>query len=38
MTAGDLRLELTLAPSAYGVVGVTAASNYTVSEVEMMLE
>jgi len=38
MTAGDLRLELTLAPSAYGVVGAAIASNYTVYEVEMMLE
>ncbi len=38
MTARDLRLELTLAPPAYGVVGVTATSDYTVSDVEMMLE
>jgi hypothetical protein len=38
MTAGDLRLELTPAPSAYGVVGVTATSSYKVSEVEMMSE
>ncbi len=38
MTAGDLRLELTLAPSAYGVVGVSAASDYEMRDVEMMLE
>ncbi len=38
MTAGDLRLEMTLAPSAYGVVGVTASSNCTLFDVEMMLE
>jgi hypothetical protein len=38
MAAGDLRLELTLSPTAYGVLGVTAASDYTVSDVEMMLE
>jgi hypothetical protein len=39
MTAGDLRLELKLAPSAYGVVGViSAASNYMVSEVKIMLD
>ena len=38
MTAGDLRLELTLAPSSYEVVGVTIAPDYTVYEFEMMLE
>ena len=36
MTAGDLWLEVTLAPAAYGVLGVNADPDYTVSEVEMM--
>jgi hypothetical protein len=38
MTAGDLRLELTLANVADGVVGAGAAPKYTVSDVKMMLE
>ncbi len=38
MMAGDLRLELTLAPSDYGVVGAGASSDYEVSNVELMLE
>ena len=38
MTAGDLRLELTLANTTDGVVGVGAVPNHTVEDVEMMLE
>ncbi len=38
MTAGDLRLKLTLTSSVYGVVSVTVAPDYTVFEVEMMLD
>ena len=38
MTAGGLRLELTLANATYGVVAVGAIPNYTLEDVEMMLE
>jgi hypothetical protein len=38
MTAGDLRLELTLANATDGVVVVGAVPNYIVEDVEMMLE
>jgi len=38
MTAGDLRLELTLANATDGVVGAGAVPNYSISDVEMMLE
>jgi hypothetical protein len=38
MTAGDLRLELTLAEAVTAVVGAGAVPKYTVSEVELMLE
>jgi hypothetical protein len=38
MTAGDLRLELTLANVADGVVGAGSAPIYTIYDVERMLE
>ncbi len=38
MTAGDLRLELTLAEVVTEVVGAGAVPKYTVAEVELMLE
>jgi len=38
MVAGDLRLELTLAEAKNGVVAAGAVPEYTVSEVELMLE
>ena len=38
MTAGDLRLELTLANATDGIVAVGAVPNYSISDVEMMLE
>jgi hypothetical protein len=38
MTVGDLRLELKLVNAMDGVVAVGVVPNYTILDVEMMLE